>query len=302
MRNELDIPLTNAQLDANFHATDLSLHMLPLGQILLCIKKRKKNDNRLFEFFELILLKKNGDLLKFKQLNSANNIIRVNQTNIFVYDKTSAKLDKYDFNLELVHSHSLDYGNDYDMFCISEYDLAFNCRSSSFVDCFSFKTTQIRKKKIFLDEIEYLNFCGLSISSFKKIIGDFFLRLLDLNENFIFIYGSSFEGEMFFSSLFVLNREDNDNLISFFTFNSPYPKVCIYNRDFCAGYKSKANDGFRLKVYDARSSSSGLNNVCDEALTGSEEQIFLDIFRSLDHRKVYSFISIQDGYFRFKIY
>jgi hypothetical protein len=53
MRNELDIPLANVQLDANFHATDLSLHMVPRGQILLCIKKRKENDDRLFDLFEL---------------------------------------------------------------------------------------------------------------------------------------------------------------------------------------------------------------------------------------------------------
>ena len=49
------------------------------------------------------------------------------------------------------------------------------------------------------------------------------------------------------------------------------------------------NDEFKLKVNDARSSSSGLNNVCDEDLTESEEKLFLDIFRSLDHRRAYSF-------------
>ena len=89
MKNENHIILENANNLLQY--ANYSLFFLPLNQILLCSKIVDHENSA--EQTNMVILNKNGDLIKFAALKSPNYLIRTNATNIIAYDRDNLRLE-----------------------------------------------------------------------------------------------------------------------------------------------------------------------------------------------------------------
>jgi len=212
------------------------------------------------------ILNKNGDLIKCKVLTSLNDyrfyfmpelngpyFFQVNTTNIFVLEKNSHNIEIYDFNLELVHSIDLDPF--YNSFHISNYDLAFlyerqHDEDNSFITVYNYKTAEIKSQTIYLDDRNFMNLCLNSNSN--QELNCFELKFLNFNQSIVLLEGNLTEDSL--STLFILNRNDNYNVVKYLTNINLFEWCKFYNSDMYMLYSENYN--FMFKIYDTNSLSA----------------------------------------------
>ena len=218
MRNEVTVSLAKVEHLLVLPCIRLRfVHVLPSNQILLFCSKKKN----------MVVLNKSGDLIHFKAFKTEfNHDVKVNATNIVVFDSTSRNVEIYNFELELVHSIRLE--RSYDGLKLNNYEIALSAKSDAdqfIMACYNYKTAQPKKKEICLNTDQLKR-----IMDFGKDEQRFWFQLVDLNDRFIFIEGYGFCKKLYGNYIFLLNRHDNNNLFKYFESRSD--DFLIYNNQF----------------------------------------------------------------------
>ena len=260
MKNEERINLANVghllKIELRYY-----MHILPLNKILLCFNDKFSVAHNAV----MLIINKNGDLVKLKRIeNPRIRAFRVNATNVICCGGLFVEI--YNFNLELVHSFELH--KRYDLLKLSNYEIAlssyFAQRGSLRIDCYNYKTVEIKKKNIFLKTRELMKLCGHPYEKNWKT--DYWIKFLDLNEEFIFLEGCLFNQH--WSTIILLNRSDNNSLFKFIT-NSDIKIDCfsIFNADICLCCNHVENNRSYMgmfKIYETNLSSNDVTAVYDE--------------------------------------
>ena len=114
--------------------------------------------------------------------------------------------------MELVHSIRLE--KKFSNFKLNNYEIALSngtctCDDEFKISCYSYKTKKSSKKEICINTDEWKLVLGLGM---ERAIYSF--ELVDVNDRFLLINGFGF-GEMGSPLLFLLNRDDDDNLFTY---------------------------------------------------------------------------------------
>ena len=313
MRNEEEISLANVKhlLDTdplNFYHF-YNIHILPFNRVLLTSDIR--NDMYDFDETYLIIINKRGDLLsKLKTFEFCS--VSLNASHIFAYQSDISTLSIYDFNLELVHSVKLETSNGY--YFLSNYDFTFYDEEQSTIAFFNVKTTQLKRQVVKLDKREFITFCGMSDQfdfkdaleksiadddsedsfedysepDFKLDLSDFCLALEDINENFLFLEGYLIP--LKFSIIFIVNRNDNNNLFHYF--------VCDMNQGFMSVYNSNIFIEFinctplnsvKCEIHDTSTLSTKKDIVClyKESVFDEKQLGLYNFYSTASHKYIF---------------
>lgn len=200
-----------------YYNDEYEFYILPANKILLCYYITL---GEAAEQINMMILDRKGDLIQFKQIKKEEMEncylfpfkFYVNATNIIVFQNEASIVNVYDFGLELVGSFKLDkcYSSDLKL---NNYEIAFYDGAEFTVNIYSYKTARLIKNVIQLKD--------------KVEVGNDYIKI-EFNDKFVFIKGPS--------TLFILNRKDNNKLfkcfelfrtLDWFIFNE---EVCI--RDY----------------------------------------------------------------------
>ena len=316
MRIEENISLSSL----SFNYNEYSIHLLTANRILLCFyvrtneftKQPKVANFQLTVQTKMVILKKNGDLVKLKDLTDRKySSVRVNATNIIAYEYHSSLVDIYNFNLELVHSFKLD--NKCAKFKLNNYEIAFFDDENSRITYYNYRTSKTKKKHYSINQNKIMdlfldfNFIFYRILELPMVIADF-----DLNDNFIFIE-AGFQGiRQNCISLIVLDRnKPSSHFFSIFHQYFAVSTLCgwsFYNSNFCLNYHGE-NGKSKLKKFDTSarcSSQDDFNTVYDEFVTDANEEFVSHGFYSTSNHKFINFqplkINPNEKILRFKVY
>ena len=183
------------------------VHVLPLNQILIyCPNKRN-----------MVVLSKSGDLIRFKELKNFFDDIQVNATNIVVLNEINRIVDVYNFKLELVHSIRLE--RSYGEFKLNNYEIGLFNRAYGgdglTIACYNYETVSSKKKEFSLNALELQRILDYYVDDGGKFI----CKIVDLNDQFIFINGYGFcdtRRRERVNYIILLNRHDNNNIYQCF--------------------------------------------------------------------------------------
>ena len=207
MRNEVTVSL--AKVDEHLLVLScIDVHVLPSNQILLFCPYKSN----------MVVLSKSGDLIHFKAFQKDfSHDVKVNATNIVVFDSRNRNVEIYNFKLELVHSIRLERSYDGLGLKLNNYEIALgrNDNSDQFViTCYNYETTNSKKKEISINTGDLKSFIDFGIEE-----QEYYFKLVDLNDRFIFIECSDIydnEKDNTVNYIFLLNRHDNNNLFKYF--------------------------------------------------------------------------------------
>ena len=253
LKNEEQISMAN--IEHLIHNFSFSLDILPSNKTLFWSNFR---DAFSIVKTNMMVLNKNGDLIKLRVL-SGDFVVKVNATNIIAYKNKLLELEIYNFNLEPVYSFALDqiyhgpfriYKNEIKL---NNYVAACYDDKALTIGCYNFRTNRIKKENMRLDKSQLVAISQRQQPNLNAASEDLFFSIfLDLNEDFIFIetgfIDAGFEKNDFhYLTLFVLNRNDNNNVMKYFTNYLTNGIYIFFNRHvglFCY------EDVTSLKIYE----------------------------------------------------
>jgi hypothetical protein len=147
---------------------------------------------------------------------------------------------------------------------------------------YNYKTAQIKNQYIYLDKSHLMNLCQNSNSNQQR--NRFHLELLNFNENVMLLEGY-YSNDRSLKTIFMLNRNDNYNVIKYLTIVNSFTWCKFYNSDMYI--LNNENDKFSFKIYDT-------NSISTDALAvfGEENFVRNDEFNCvafIQHQIIYTF-------------
>jgi hypothetical protein len=286
-------------------------HLLPSNQILI-ISSFKDTQ------FNMAVLNKTGDdLIHFKELkkqhdeededeDDMDDEFHVNATNIVRFKRTDSIVEIYNFKLEIVHSFRAEKS---DILCLNNYEIALSYHDDNYnkliIRCYNYKTVKTIKKEIRLNTKEFKRLTEIQLDKGKYLNC---YNLVGLNDKFLFISATTYFDDSMISILFILNREDNNNLFKYFSIDSD--QWFIYNKEVCQGYDdddrnwiniwnidlSKGDDIDAEMEYLAKCSENNIDSVdVDSDSDGISEYTitdkprkFRDLYATSNYKYIYS--------------